>query len=297
PEMTNLSQPLRQRLSEAFPKILPDEIKRNVSEDGTIKIAFRLEDGEIVECVAIPDEKTLTFCLSSQLGCHWGCAFCRTGEGGFKRNLTSNEIVIQILALCRSTQKKPTNIVFMGMGEPLENYKVVFSAIDFITRKETMNFASRRITISTVGIPAGIQALAEFPGEVNLAVSLHAADDNTRSSLVPANKKFRLDGLRSAIERYIDITNRRVTFEVVLLKDKNDGIHDAMNLAAFCKGLLCHVNIIRFNRFPTTNFRPSTEKAEKEYRKVLKKAGVNVTVRNSKGGSILAACGQLRSEL
>ncbi|HNW33628.1 MAG TPA: 23S rRNA (adenine(2503)-C(2))-methyltransferase RlmN [Candidatus Ozemobacteraceae bacterium] len=293
--MTNISKDARAKLSERFPSILPREAQRLVDPDGTVKIAAELADGERIEAVALPDEEadSLSFCLSTQAGCPIGCAFCRTGAGGFRRHLTRDEIMLQVLMLIRTMKRKPTNIVFMGMGEPFLNRIAVFEAIDMMTDPKGLGLATRRITISTSGIVDGILALAERPGEVNLAVSLHVADDETRDRLVPINRKYPLSRLRDAIVRYIERTSRRVTFEVVLLKQENDQLNDAMNLVAFCEGLLCHVNILRFNAFPGSPFKPSDEATEKEFRKVLKKAGVPVTVRRSRGSTILAACGQL----
>ena len=293
-EMTNLSIETREKLSEKFPSIIPEELDRLTDPDGTIKIVLPMIHGEKVESVAIPDEDgNMTFCLSSQVGCPVGCVFCRTGKDGFKRNLSAQEIMLQYFGLCRTTRKKSSNIVFMGMGEPFLNQKEVFASIDVMTDKNGLNIGSRRITISTVGIPSGILALSERPGEVNLAVSLHAASDNTRGLLLPINEKHPLEKLRAAIVEYISRTSRRITLEVVLIKGMNDGLQDALNLEEFCRDLLCHINLVRFNPFPGCNYKPSTEQSEKEFRKHLKKAGIPVTIRKSKGASILAACGQL----
>ncbi|HOY66136.1 MAG TPA: 23S rRNA (adenine(2503)-C(2))-methyltransferase RlmN [Candidatus Ozemobacteraceae bacterium] len=293
--MTNLSKDARAKLTERFPSILPREAQRLVDPDGTVKIAAALADGERVEAVALPgdEEEGLTFCLSTQAGCPIGCAFCRTGAGGFRRHLTRDEILLQVLMLIRAMRRKPTNIVFMGMGEPFLNRVALFGAIDVMTNPKGLGLATRRITISTAGVVDGIRELAERPGEVNLAVSLHVADDKTRDRLVPINRKYPLAKLRAAVAGYIERTGRRVTFEVVLLKQENDQLNDALNLAAFCEGLTCHVNLLRFNAFPGSPFKPSDEATEKEFRKVLKKAGIPVTVRRSRGQTILAACGQL----
>lgn len=293
--MTNISKEIRAKLAERFPTILPREAQRLVDPDGTVKIVAELSDGERIEAVALPDDEagSLTFCLSTQAGCPVGCVFCRTGVGGFRRHLSRDEILLQVLMLSRATRRKPTNVVFMGMGEPFLNRVALFESIDMMTDPKGLGLASRRLTISTSGVVSGILALAERPGEVNLAVSLHAADDETRSRLVPLNRKFPLAKLRDAVCSYIERTSRRVTFEVVLLKQENDQLNDAMNLVAFCEGLLCHVNLLRFNAFPGSPFKPADEAVEKEFKKVLKKAGIPVTVRRSRGSTILAACGQL----
>lgn len=299
--MTNLSLAAREKLAARFPAILPPFEKQR-AKDGTIKLVLPLDEGKTrIEAVAIPgDEKdevgeqgALTFCLSTQAGCAVGCLFCSTGSQGFTRNLRAEEIVMQVLSLIHLTGRKPTNLVFMGMGEPFFNRDALFAAIDVLTSARGLGLATRRITVSTSGVPQGILDLAGRPGEVNLAISLHAADDRTRSRLVPLNRKYPLEILRGAVQEYLSRTNRRVTFEIVLLKDVNDGPENAHNLVGFCEGLLCHVNILRFNAFPGTAFKPAGEESEREFRKILKKAGIPVTVRRSRGGEILAACGQL----
>jgi 23S rRNA (adenine2503-C2)-methyltransferase len=292
-KMTNLSKKDRAIFESEFPCILPPVKDTAYSKDGTIKIVVELEDHNLIEAVAIPDKNSLTFCLSSQVGCPVGCAFCNTGYSGFKRNLTGEEIILQVMMLINQTGRKPTNIVFMGMGEPFLNKKSVFAAITKLTAKDGLAMATRRITISTSGIIDGIYDLIDRPGEVNLAVSLHSVEDQTRTRLVPINRKYPLNKLRRAIEEYCHITGRRVTFEIVLLDRVNDQENDAMNLVNFCQGLICHVNLVRFNPFPHSIFAPTSKENEKEFRKILKKSGIPVTIRNSKGSDILAACGQL----
>ena len=235
----------------------------------------------------------MTFCLSTQVGCAVNCAFCRTGKLGFKRNLNAEEIILQVMILVKKTGQKPTNIVFMGMGEPFANRKALFEAIDVLTDHNGLGLATRRITISTSGVIDGIRELSNRPGEVNLAVSLHVADNHARNILVPMNKRYPLEKLKEAISEYCAKTNRRVTLEVTLLKNVNDQYNDAMNLVSFCENLLIHVNIVRFNNFKGSQYEQSPEKNEKEFRKVLKKANIPVTVRKSKGQEIMAACGQL----
>ncbi len=291
--MTDLSVAARQKLAEAFPTILPTDFETLRGADGTTKLSLPLADGQRIEAVGLPDDEALTFCLSSQVGCPVGCAFCRTGSLGYTRNLTVEEIVLQLMLLAKILRARPTNIVFMGMGEPFLNRQAVFGAIDLFTDPKQLGLATRRITISTAGVVEGIRELAGRPGEVNLAVSLHSVDNQVRSHLVPLNKRYPLDRLRAALVEYLDRTNRRVSFEMTLLKGVNDSLADALNLVQFCEGLLCHVNLVRFNPFPGCTYKPAPEAAEKEFRKVLKKAGLPVTVRRSRGADILAACGQL----
>lgn len=292
-EMTNLSKKDRESLKKQFPQILPPLKKLQKAQDGTVKIVVELHDGKLVEAVAIPDQDSLTFCLSSQVGCPIGCIFCRTGKNGFVRNLTTEEILLQVMMLTKEFGCKPSNIVFMGMGEPFLNRKALFAAIDTLTNQSGLGLATRRITVSTAGIPVGIDDLTQRPGEVNLAVSLHSVDNQTRTRLVPINNKYSLEKLRQSIANYCIATGRRVTFEMVLLKGINEQEIDALNLVNFCEGLICHVNIVRFNPFPGCSLEPARANKERKYRKILKKAGIPVTVRQSRGADILAACGQL----
>lgn len=295
-EMTNISFGDREKLKSVYPKILPPVEKFLQAEDGTCKAVLKLADDELIETVALPDEDSMTFCLSTQVGCAVGCVFCRTGEAGFKRNLTVEEILLQVMVLIKRTGSKPTNIVFMGMGEPFYNRKALFEAIDLLTDPSGLGLATRRITISTSGVVEGIADLINRPGEVNLAVSLHVADDTCRDSIVPLNKRYSVERLKETIAAYCAQTSRRVTLEVVLLKNINDQPNDAMNLITFCEGLIVHVNIVRFNSFPGSKYEPSPDSNEKEFRKILKKAGIAVTVRKSRGQEILAACGQLAGQ-
>ena len=297
-EMTNLSVSDRQKLKEAYPKILPPVEKYEVdSEDKTGKAVIRLSDDQLIEAVAIPGDDSMTFCLSTQVGCAVNCAFCRTGKQGFIRNLSTEEIILQVMILVKKTGQKPTNIVFMGMGEPFSNRKALFEAIDILTDHNGLGLATRRITISTSGLIDGIRELSNRPGEVNLAVSVHVADNHARDTLVPMNRKYPLEVLKEAISEYCAKTNRRVTLEVTLLKNVNDQYNDAMNLVSFCEGLLVHVNIVRFNKFKGSIYEQTSEANEKEFRKVLKKAGIPVTVRKSRGQEIMAACGQLAGKV
>lgn len=292
-EMTNISAADRAKLKEAFPRILPPVHRFYQDSDGTCKAILKLVDDALIEAVAIPDENSMTFCLSTQVGCAVGCLFCRTGESGFTRNLSAEEILLQVMVLVKRTGVKPTNIVFMGMGEPFYNRRALFEAIDMLTDPQGLALATRRLTISTSGVIEGIHELIERPGEVNLAVSLHVADDDARNRLVPINRRYPLARLREAIGAYCANTGRRVTLEMVLLNNLNDQYNDALNLVNFCEGLIVHVNIVRFNHFPGSKFQPASAKNEKEFRRVLKKAGIAVTVRKSRGQEILAACGQL----
>ncbi|MFA6749884.1 MAG: 23S rRNA (adenine(2503)-C(2))-methyltransferase RlmN [Candidatus Riflebacteria bacterium] len=293
-EMSNISESDIKKLKEVYSKILPPVEKYLVDKaDQTGKALIKLSDGELIEAVAIPGNNTMTFCLSTQVGCPVKCLFCRTGKQGFTRNLSAEEIVLQVMVLVKKTGKKPTNIVYMGMGEPFFNSEELYRSIDILTDPKGLGLATRRITISTSGHAKGILELINRPGEVNLAVSLHVANDDARDKLVPMNKKFPLDVLKKALTEYCSKTGRRVTMEVVLLKNTNDQYNDLMNLINFCEGLIVHVNLVRFNNFKECEFEAASDKNEKEFKKELKKAGIAVTVRSSHGQNILAACGQL----
>jgi 23S rRNA (adenine2503-C2)-methyltransferase len=293
-EMKNISVADQEKLKAAFPKILPPVEKYLVDkEDKTAKAIIKLQDGELIEAVAIPSEDSLTFCLSTQVGCAVGCPFCKTGESGLIRNLSSDEIVLQTMILVRKTGKKPTNIVFMGMGEPFLNKDELYAAIDVLTDSKGLGLASRRLTISTSGHVDGIYSLIERPGEVNLAVSVHVADNESRNRLVPMNKRYPLERLKAALKEYCNKTTRRVTLEVVLLKNVNDQYNDLMNLINFCHGLIVHVNLIQFNSFLESKFEGSSIKTMREFKKELKRAGIAVTIRSSRGKNVMAACGQL----
>lgn len=292
--MTNLSKTDRAKLAERFPTWLPSTHQVLRDADGTVKLGLPCADGALVETVAIPDPEgaEMTFCVSSQSGCPVGCVFCRTGAHGPGRNLAAHEIVAQVVALGVLVGRKPAHVVFMGMGEPMLNRSEVLAAIRLLTDPAGFGLASRRLTVSTIGHPDGIRAMVEWPGEVNLAVSLHSAVDSVRRQLVPG-VRFSVEAIRQAVTDYTAATGRRVTFEVVLVANVNDGEADALNLAAFCTGLLCHVNLIPVNPIPGSPWRPPVESAVKTFQKCLKREGVAVTVRQSRGGSILAACGQL----
>jgi len=297
-DMTNLPAEARRKLKARFPRILPPILGRARAKDGTTKLVLGMGDGERIECVALPDDEadSLTFCVSSQAGCPVGCVFCRTGAGGFRRQLTAEEIVVQVLALTERSGRKPTNIVFMGMGEPFLNVRNLFAAIDILTDPKGLALASRRLTVSTVGIPEAIREFAERPGEVNLALSLHAADDLTRRTMIPLAATHSLESLQAALEVYIGRTGRRVTLEMVLIAGMNDGPEHALNLVSFCQGRLYHVNLVPFNPFPGCRLLPASDAAVKEFKRALKKAGVAVTIRKSRGADILAGCGQLAAE-
>lgn len=292
-QMTNLSKQFRAELAERFYISRLEPVRTIKSEDRTTKCTFTLQDGNLIESVLIFDQKRRTICLSTQAGCSLACRFCATGRMGFKRNLKWFEIVEQAQALIRTTNVKPTNIVLMGMGEPLLNLDEVLKAVKVINSNYGLRIGARRITISTAGIPEGILQIAQFPLQVRLAISLNATDDKTRSELMPVNKRYPLKTLLNAAREYVKITRRRLTFEYVLIQGVNNLPLDAQRLTKLLKNIPCKINLIPFNPFPGTKFQPPSEDDVKRFAQTLYPHLPAVTIRKSKGGSIQAGCGQL----
>jgi 23S rRNA (adenine2503-C2)-methyltransferase len=298
-EMTDLSKDLRKRLSEhcLLPQIQPVDQQRSDAEVVTGKLLFRLADGETVEAVRIGDDDgRVTFCLSSQVGCAVRCAFCATGMSGFQRHLSAGEIAEQALHLIRRENmgEKSPNIVYMGMGEPLRNYDNVVKSIRLLMRKDGLNIGARRITVSTVGDASGIRRFAEENWQVRLSISLHAANDELRSQLVPLNRKFGLAKLMDAVREYIAASGRQVTFEWALLDGVNDRFQDARELAELVKPLKAAVNLIPYNPVPGAPYATPSRNRCMAFQKALEEQGVKATLRKERGQDIDAACGQLR---
>jgi 23S rRNA (adenine2503-C2)-methyltransferase len=263
-------------------------------EDGTRKILFRLQDGERIESVLIAEERRLTLCVSSQVGCALACRFCFTGQEGIKRNLTAGEIVDQICAARRELgpDERLTNLVFMGMGEPLANLTEVVKALEIITLDYGLNFSTRRITLSTVGlVPEMLELSRLIP--IKLAVSLHAADNETRSRLMPINRRYPLEELLAACRRLELPSRQRITFEYLLLDGVNDSPEDARKLAKLLRGLRAKINLIPFNEYPGATFQRPSPARIAEFQKILQEKHFTATVRQSRGAGIMAACGQL----
>lgn len=296
-EMTNLSAPLRETLKEKAHIIHLEKIRTQVSEDTTEKYLFRLSDGEHIESVLIPERGHYTLCISSQAGCAMGCLFCLTAKQGFKRNLTPAEIIDQVIQVKRAMDEpeRLTNIVLMGMGEPLANYYGVLGAINNIVADDGMNFSHRRVTLSTCGITPLMRRLGEET-TVNLAVSLNAADDETRDFLMPVNRKYNLKNLIAACKAFPLPNRRMITFEYILIKGINDRPKDALNLVKLLSGIRAKINLIPFNPGPGMDFSsPSPEKI-KDFQDILVSHHLTAIIRKSKGRDISAACGQLSGE-
>jgi 23S rRNA (adenine2503-C2)-methyltransferase len=301
-EVTPLPQELRESLVSrgvAFSAIEPVLVQGS-RDAQTTKALFRLHDGKEVEAVLMEHygDRT-TLCLSSQAGCAFACAFCSTGQAGFSRNLTAGEIFDQAWFFARELKardKRITNIVFMGMGEPFHNYDAVMEAVALLNDPHGFGLGHRHITISTVGLVDKIDAFANEHCQVNLAISLHAPNDALRSSFMPVNRRFPLAELMAACERYVEKTRRKVFFEYVMLAGVNDSPESARELAALMRGHLYHVNLIPYNSTPDAPFAATADSRIWDFAKILDAAGVPVTVRQNMGRDIAAACGQLRAE-
>ena len=293
--MTDLSLELRSRLAKELPLTTPTLAHREVSTDGTEKFLLRLADGRHVESVFIPDTPSMTFCISTQVGCAMACAFCLTGKMGLVRNLTAGEIVgqVRVLAGALDMRESAFNIVLMGMGEPLHNYDQTMKALRILADPQGFALPPRRVTLSTVGLLPALERLATEPVMPNLAISLHAPNDLVRGELVPLNKKYGVSEIIAACRRFPLQKRRRITFEYVLLAGVNDSPQDARLLAKLLARVKSKVNLIPLNAAPGIPFdRPSDETIDR-FAKVLADAGLLVSVRKSRGRDIRAACGQL----
>jgi 23S rRNA (adenine2503-C2)-methyltransferase len=292
-QFTEFPKPLREALAERF--VIGKLELEGIFEarDQTRKYLFRLADGEFVESVWIPAPGRQTVCLSTQVGCKFGCAFCASGRRGFVRNLTPSEITGQLLSLHDVMESALTNVVFMGMGEPLDNWANLEKAVRILNAPAGLGLAARRMTVSTGGLVPGLERLSEMDVQVNLSISLHAATDALRSRLMPINKKYPLEALLRAAEEYEAKGGRMITFEYILLAGVNDAAEDAQRLARLARRLRAKINLIPFSPVPGLEFAPSSEAARRRFLQILEKAGAPATLRHSKGTDIQAACGQL----
>lgn len=293
--MSDLSFELRRALKENlyFTKLVAEEIKK--SQDGTEKFLFKLEDGSLIESALIPAKNRSTICISSQVGCKFSCKFCASGLGGFKRNLNIAEIASQVLFIKKYSQdKKITHIVFMGTGEPLDNYENVLKAMRIFNSPDGLNIAARRITISTSGIIPGIKKLAQENLQIELSVSLHAADNKTRNLLMPINKKYPLQELINELRINFKKTGRQITFEYILIHNLNCDLESAKRLGSILKGFDFKLNLIPYNKIEEFGFEPPTKLEVLFFQNELTKKGIRSTLRMPRGRDINAACGQLR---
>jgi len=298
-KMTNLSKSLRFKLKNTF-KINPlKTFNRSISKDKTEKFVWKLEDGHFIESVAIPDEKRLTLCISSQVGCKMNCSFCATAKIGFKKNLTVNEIISQVWSINKlyilENKKITTNIVFMGMGEPLDNLDTVIKAANILIHPHGFNISQRKVTISTVGITKHFEKIAKST-KVNLAISLHTPDNKLRNILSPINKKYNLENLMENTRKYYDIVKKPITFEYTIIKDINDSLIDAKNLVKLLNKIPCKINLIPFNPHKDSNYKKPDINTIKKFQSYLLKKGIRTLLRMPRGEDINGACGQLIGE-
>jgi len=297
-EMTNLSNSLRNRLDEEFSISRLQILRQAESRDGTVKFLFGLSDGQSIESVLIPETKRLTLCISTQAGCGFGCAFCATAVMGLKRSLKTSEILDQVLEASRTldAEQRITHVVLMGMGEPLANYPETLRALHVMTDTgRGIGISPRRVTLSTVGLVPQIEKLMEET-RVNLAISLHAPNDEIRSRLMPVNRKYPLQQLMECCRSLPIPRRKRITFEYVLLSGVNDSEQDARELCELLQGIRCKINVIPFNPHPGSGFRRPPVAATERFQRTLYERGLQVNLRRPRGDDIQAACGQLQGE-
>ena len=295
-QMTDLPRGLRERLAAEFSPFATTVDRRLSSSDGTQKLLVRLHDGHLVECVLLPERDRRTVCISTQVGCGMGCVFCASGIGGVVRNLSAAEILEQLLHARNllPAHERLTNVVVMGMGEPLANLDALLEALATATAADGLGVGARHVTISTVGVPVKIRRLAELGKQVHLAVSLHAPNDELRNRIVPTNEKVGLAAILDAADFFFERTGRQVTYEYVLLRELNDQPAHAAELAKLLRGRTAHVNLIPFNDVAGLPYRRPTQEAINDFTAIVKQYGVTIKVRKRKGADIDAACGQLR---
>ncbi len=296
-EMTNLPKALREKLQGDYFITVPEIARKQVSQiDGTVKYLWTLRDGETIESVVMSYKYGETICVSSQVGCNMGCRFCASTIGGKARNLSAGEIADQVLFATLDSGRKIGHIVMMGIGEPLDNFDEVLRFLKIVNDPDGLNIGMRHITLSTCGITENIDTLADKKLQITLSLSLHGADDETRSRLMPINRSYGVDKVLDTCERYFDITGRRVTFEYAMVKDVNDSPENAELLAKKLSGTGSHVNLIPLNNIDGSDLKPSDAETVQTFKSILEKHSIKVTVRRRLGPDINAACGQLRRE-
>lgn len=298
-EMSNLSKDLRETLQNTFSMTTLQTLTKQVSMDGTTKFLFDLHDGYSIETVIMRHEYGNSVCVTTQVGCRIGCTFCASTLGGLKRHLEAGEITAQVLEAQRfldESNERVDSIVVMGIGEPFDNYDELLRFLQIMNDENGLHIGARHITVSTSGIVPKIYAFADEKLQINFAISLHAANHETRTKLMPINRAYPLEDLIEAVKYYVEKTNRRVTFEYGLFGGVNDSIEDAMLLAQLVKEIKCHVNLIPVNYVPERDYVRTPKEQIDAFYQTLKKSGVNVTIRREQGHDIDAACGQLRAK-
>ena len=298
-EMTNLSKLAIQTLKDNFIIEGLNLKTKFVSNDGTIKFLFELNDGNLIETVLMRHNYGNSVCVTSQVGCNMGCSFCASGELGKVRNLSLAEMALQVLYVdnyLSLEDQRVSNIVVMGIGEPFDNYETLLKFLTVVNYPKGLEIGARHITVSTCGIVPKIYEFAEFPLQINLAVSLHAPTNELRSKMMKINKVYKIEELIEALKYYLDKTNRRITFEYILIKGVNDKDQDALDLIKLVRNINCYVNLIPYNEVITNPYKASSHERCEEFFEILRKHGVNATLRMEHGNDVAAACGQLRAQ-
>ena len=293
--MTNIKKEIIEKLKEDFiiKNITLDKVERDVEVN---KYLFTLEDGEHIESVLMRHDYGTSICISSQVGCNMGCKFCESGRLKKRRNLNTSEMIEQILKVEEDIDERITHIVIMGIGEPFDNYENFTRFVEIVNYQKGINIGARHITVSTCGIVPKIDEFSEFPYQVNLAISLHAPNNEIRDQLMPINNRYKIEEVMAAVKRYIAKTNRRVTFEYIMLEGINDTSECAEELCALLKGLNCYVNLIPYNETNNLGYKRSKKDTISNFYDIIKKRNIGVTIRREFGSNISAACGQLRSK-
>lgn len=293
--MTDLPKSFREKLSSECTVCLPKIEEKFISSiDETRKYLLKLEDGNYIESVLMKYNHGYSVCISSQVGCCMGCAFCASTIGGKIRNLSPSELIGQVIVISNDIGERISNIVMMGIGEPLDNFENVKKFLSTVSDDNGLNIGQRHITLSTCGLAGKIKELADSAPQITLSVSLHASNDNTRNQIMPVNKKYNIDTLMTACKYYIKKTNRRITFEFTLIAGVNDNLKVAKELSSLLFGMLCHVNLIPVNPVTETVFKKTNKKQVEAFRLCLEQNGITATIRREMGSDINAACGQLR---
>lgn len=296
-EMTNIPVTLRECLNDRCYIATVKPLRRYVSQiDGTVKYVYELYDGELIESVLMKYEHGYTVCISTQVGCRMGCKFCASGIYGLTRNLTASEMLAQITYAQRDNDIRISNVVMMGMGEPLDNFDNSIAFLKLVSDENGLNIGLRHISLSTSGVVSGIKRLAEYNLPITLSISLHAPNDEIRSRTMPVNKKWNIDALLKACRDYQKITTRRISFEYALIEGINDSDANAKELASRLRGIMCHVNLIPANPVKENTFKKPDRKAIIAFQKKLESLGVNATIRRTLGADIDASCGQLKKK-
>ena len=295
-EMTNVKKTLKPILARDLEFDTLELVLKQESADGTIKFLFRLADGNLIETVLMTHDYGYSVCVTSQVGCNMGCKFCASGLKKKKRNLETYEMVLEVLTVAKLTNKRISHIVVMGIGEPFDNYNNVLKFLEILNHPLGLEIGQRHMTVSTCGIVPKIYDYAKFKLQVNLAISLHAPNDEIREQIMPINKKYKINELFEALRYYIKETNRRITIEYILINDLNDTVECANELADLLRGMNAYINLIPYNEVSENEFKRSTLEHRQRFYDTLKKRGLNVTLRKEQGSDIDAACGQLRSK-